>query len=446
VSLALADQTILSLERIVQDTLSDYSTVYSSNAGNTWMTPVDFFTPDSIHNKDIGITSSHSIVLGQTNPTILMVVTADREGRMPSPHNIIPSSAPGNTTTPFLFTESHSDTCAILQAVGGNSWFSADLRIFRSLDGGVTWCEPQMITQGSPLFLPSAEPELFGRGKLWGVAWQDFWNPDTALIRVNCRISANHGKDWYPPQVLSARDVNMQYSGGQFTGNEVRIYWTGYSWIDSVFDYATISGVFTADSIPPTIEIVHVPDTLSPVNRVVQFVVHPSDNDTLSEARLQLNWGTGNVFTYIMNSDPNGDFSFNFLIPCEAEYRYRIEAEDFWENVGSYPDSGWASFHTANWDAADPRVIVQPSSFSLSVFPNPFNPVTTISFTVPKAGRVELTVYDVTGRRVQVLVDERQNAGQRFALFDGSDLPSGIYFVRLNAGDISQTRKMVLLK
>jgi hypothetical protein len=92
-----------------------------------------------------------------------------------------------------------------------------------------------------------------------------------------------------------------------------------------------------------------------------------------------------------------------------------------------------------------------PNRFALDPpFPNPFNASTRISFTLPKAGNVDLNVYDVTGRLVRSLIGQTQGsplqAGEHSFVFDGSDLPSGIYFVRLDAGEVSQTRKMVLLK
>jgi hypothetical protein len=94
--------------------------------------------------------------------------------------------------------------------------------------------------------------------------------------------------------------------------------------------------------------------------------------------------------------------------------------------------------------------ILPPSSFSLSVYPNPFNPTTRISFILPKTGNVELNVYNVTGRLVRKLAGGHTGpplqAGEHSIVFDGSDLPSGIYFVRLEAGEEAQTRKMVLLK
>ncbi len=96
--------------------------------------------------------------------------------------------------------------------------------------------------------------------------------------------------------------------------------------------------------------------------------------------------------------------------------------------------------------SADDNFIPHPSSFILSSFPNPFNPTTTISFSLPKPGDVSLKVYDVTGRQVETLAEKRYDAGEHQVTFDGTTLPSGIYFAQMTAGTVTQTRKMVLLK
>ncbi len=93
-----------------------------------------------------------------------------------------------------------------------------------------------------------------------------------------------------------------------------------------------------------------------------------------------------------------------------------------------------------------------PDNFSLSQnHPNPFNPVTKIRFDIPKVGNdrdrsVTIIVYDLLGREAVVLVNEELNPGIYEVNFDGSNLPSGVYYYRLNAGSYSQTKKMVLLK
>ena len=89
----------------------------------------------------------------------------------------------------------------------------------------------------------------------------------------------------------------------------------------------------------------------------------------------------------------------------------------------------------------------RPTSFSLSQnYPNPFNPATRIQYALPENAQVKLTVYDMLGQRVAVLVDKKQTAGFYEIGFQATSLPSGMYFYRLNAGGFVETRKMVVLK
>jgi len=79
-------------------------------------------------------------------------------------------------------------------------------------------------------------------------------------------------------------------------------------------------------------------------------------------------------------------------------------------------------------------------------FPNPFNPSTIISYSIPDGGFVELKVYDVLGRDIVELVNEYQSSGEYSVQFRGSSLPSGIYFYIISSGSYSQTKKMLLLR
>ena len=79
-------------------------------------------------------------------------------------------------------------------------------------------------------------------------------------------------------------------------------------------------------------------------------------------------------------------------------------------------------------------------------FPNPFNPTTSIAYELASAGQVHLRVYDLLGREVAVLVDQRRAAGSYRDTFDGSGLASGVYIYCLTAGLRAQSRAMVLLK
>lgn len=79
-------------------------------------------------------------------------------------------------------------------------------------------------------------------------------------------------------------------------------------------------------------------------------------------------------------------------------------------------------------------------------YPNPFNASTTITFTLPDARSVTLTVYDLLGREVQILVNGETIEGSHNVTFDGTDFPSGIYFYRIEAGDFIDTKILTLLK
>ena len=88
-----------------------------------------------------------------------------------------------------------------------------------------------------------------------------------------------------------------------------------------------------------------------------------------------------------------------------------------------------------------------PAGFALEQnYPNPFNPTTAISYQLPVASNVKLIVYDVLGRPVATLVNERQAAGPHSVKFDAGGLPSGVYFYRLQAGSFVRTKKMILLQ
>jgi hypothetical protein len=94
-----------------------------------------------------------------------------------------------------------------------------------------------------------------------------------------------------------------------------------------------------------------------------------------------------------------------------------------------------------------------PTEFSLSQnYPNPFNPVTKIRFDIKESVVsskylvVNLKVFDITGREIQTIVNEQLQPGSYEVTFDGSNLPSGVYFYQLRSGEFMETKKLVLLK
>ena len=123
--------------------------------------------------------------------------------------------------------------------------------------------------------------------------------------------------------------------------------------------------------------------------------------------------------------------------------------EDIFGNSRSteYPYKGAHEQEEELTDINEDPLADLPDSYQLNQnYPNPFNPSTTISYQLPEAAHVELTVYSIDGRRVQTLVSQQQEAGRHRIEFDASSLSSGTYIYRLQAGEFSKTKTMMFLK
>jgi hypothetical protein len=136
----------------------------------------------------------------------------------------------------------------------------------------------------------------------------------------------------------------------------------------------------------------------------------------------------------------NGDYHLTADSPC-------IDAGD--PSLPHDPDSTVADIGAFYYDQrlkVNRNLDLHPSAFILSAFPNPFNPVTRLAFDLPRAEDVSLRVYDLTGRLAASLMSGKMTAGNHEVTFDGSNLASGAYFARLEAGELIRTQKLVLLK
>ena len=88
-----------------------------------------------------------------------------------------------------------------------------------------------------------------------------------------------------------------------------------------------------------------------------------------------------------------------------------------------------------------------PNNFILAQnFPNPFNPSTTINFTLPQTSKVKLTLFDAVGREIEQIASKEFSAGVHSVNYNASNLSSGVYFYKIEAGSFVQTKKMILMK
>ena len=79
-------------------------------------------------------------------------------------------------------------------------------------------------------------------------------------------------------------------------------------------------------------------------------------------------------------------------------------------------------------------------------YPNPFNPITNIKYGIPEYSNVQIIIFDLTGKQVALLINEFQSPGYHSVNWDADNLPSGVYFIRMDSGDFTQTQKVVLVK
>ena len=150
-------------------------------------------------------------------------------------------------------------------------------------------------------------------------------------------------------------------------------------------------------------------------------------------------------------------FSIRKKLPSHVSF-YLGEEEIFLsdsdgENViCGYPDKQNPFTVKVNWLSHQIGGELIPSWFALHPgFPNPFNPTSTIRFDLPFDSDVRLSVYDIVGREISVLAQDRFKSGRHFVQWQGVTdsgqlAPSGIYYIRLSAGKVSRTRKLTLLK
>lgn len=187
-------------------------------------------------------------------------------------------------------------------------------------------------------------------------------------------------------------------------------------------------------------------------------VWEPEDGAEDMETQLTLKWSEAErAETYHVQMSTESDFSAT-LIDSSGISETELEVNDletsttyYWRVLATNEtgNSSWSEvleFTTVATSAGELSASV-PSDFTLDQnYPNPFNPSTTIRYGIPEGSEVQLVVFDMLGRRVAELVNERQSPGYHQVSFDAGNLASGIYIYRLKAGEYVVTKKMMLAK
>ena len=154
------------------------------------------------------------------------------------------------------------------------------------------------------------------------------------------------------------------------------------------------------------------------------------------------------IATYITHPELQGQGS----VTHQTIYSYTdntvLSAETYDYRLADVDYDGNKVYHSMTVMGVSPNDVV-PETFTLyPAYPNPFNPVTTIRFDIPEgaANLLSLRIFDINGGLVETLMDGQREPGIYTVQWDGSDQPSGVYFVKIESSGFVQTKKMVLLK
>jgi hypothetical protein len=164
-------------------------------------------------------------------------------------------------------------------------------------------------------------------------------------------------------------------------------------------------------------------------------------------------FGAGSKDYYVIKTDSLGDEIWSatyggvsddgsYSAAQTADEGYIIAGNTF--SFGSGAGDIWLLRLSPETEILNDDNLPRPSHISLSQnYPNPFNASTTIEFTLPEDTEVELAIYDLLGRKVTVLEKGQKSAGDYKIPFDASGLSSGVYFYRLQAGESTESKRMV---
>jgi len=276
------------------------------------------------------------------------------------------------------------------------------------------------------------------------------------------KISTNNGSTWTPlagnftePGVGSFQPNGQPlYDGTQSTWVQEEMDLTGRNAVQNKFQFQLkTDGNTTADGwyVDDIIVFIYgiVPVELSSFTATAfsnEVVLNWATSSELNNMGFQIErkslsnnygWQTIGFVEGSGSSSRTNNYSFTDKNPVRGTLLYRLKQIDFEGSFKFYTTEG------VNFEGVYNYALEQN-------YPNPFNPSTVINYAIPTAGQVKLTVYNLLGSEVAVLVDEYKEAGNYFVEFSTEDLEnslgSGVYIYTLKAGSFTQTRKMVVLK
>ncbi len=365
----------------------------------------------------------------------------------------------------------------------GNNWYPAN--------NGIDGFPQDVATNSNGYFFASSSIKIF-RSIDFGVSWQTIYTYPDLSYKIVLAISNNdyiyagfdlgeavlstdYGDNWIPLSLpgygitsITTDSLNHVYAGdrwgGIFQSLDYGQHWTNISsgMIGSSIQNLTCDNsgnIFVgpyggcvyrnANSIfvPGRVDLAYPGNGAGNMSLTPELKWHSSSSANLYQAMVSLHSGFD-----------SSDVIFDFITPDTTCVVYSLQENTryYWK-VRCSNQFGWSIwssiryFKTINIVAVEQ---IEENLFSYNLaqnYPNPFNPVTTIKYSIPTAGTsfmkvVQLKVYNTLGEEVATLVNEEKPAGRYEVKFDGGKLPSGVYIYKLTAGSYAAVKKLLLLK
>jgi subtilisin-like proprotein convertase family protein len=354
----------------------------------------------------------------------------------------------------------------------------------RSTDAGITWGTDTRLTNNTSV---SEYQSSACSGQVIHIVWEDERDLNKEIYY---KRSNDGGMTWETDMRLTSNSSISSFSSVAVLGTDVHVAWydqrdgnpeiyykgykSGNTSVINVNRNNLNKLILDNQSTYDTIQVSNMFSSgfIADVNVKIDTILHPNDGDleiSLIHAGItdtiiyQAGSSGDNFITTILNDSAATGIS-NGIAPFNGSFRPSKPLTQF---INFDPAGSWilriydrATGNTGSLKAWGLTITVLntpigiqqisteiPSNFSLSQnYPNPFNPATNIKFAVPSAGFVKILIFDMLGREVETLVNEKLNAGIYNADWDASKYSSGIYFYKLETGNFTEAKKMILVK
>jgi hypothetical protein len=340
---------------------------------------------------------------------------------------------------------------------------NADIFLTMSSNNGLTWSTPVRVNNDATTNDQwMGDVSVDNQGRVWVYWWDSRNDVSNIMTETWGAVSTNGGTSFtnfmisnqnFNPNAVKIFQGTEHYYLGDYQGMAGKTMtfpcYTGQN--NTLQDYVAylpdygISFLRPVDSVnhgQTSVNKVRAP-MMGPYSGTVTYTATVSPPP--AQGTITFNWVPGNVKTYTGVPD---SITLNTVVSGTVPYAtYTVTV------TGA--ENGGPRTHTRSWTLVVANILgvsnnngEVPLIYALGQnYPNPFNPTTVIDYSIPKQSVVNLKVYDVLGKEVAVLVNnELKTAGVYDVTFNASELPSGVYYYRLTAGDYTDVRKMILVK